>query len=765
MISRLNSQPILPASRPAAPAAAAAAAAAVSAEPADQAAISSGRVDLAAVLKATAREAASLEQKLPAHMPGELLVKTPSGMALESIELLAADYGATVIEKFQVPDKMKAAFGGELVQLKLPANLSVAQAMAAMNKDERVIYAECNAKRELLGDPVTPNDLDPALWGLNNTGQDGGTADADIDAPEAWALTHGSRSGPVIAVIDTGVDYNHQDLAANIWTNPNEIAGDGIDNDGNGVIDDVHGYNATNDSGDPMDDNDHGSHCSGTIAGRGNNGEGVVGVNWNAQVMGVKFLTGSGSGTLADAIKGVMYASQNGARITSNSWGGGGFNQALKDALAASPALHIFAAGNESNDDDRRPTYPSAFDLDNIVSVAATDHNDQLASFSNYGATTVDLAAPGVDILSSTPGGNYQSFSGTSMATPHVAGVAGLIVSQFPEISNEELKSRLMNSVDKKPQLEGRVASGGRLNAFNALEEDNIAPGAPNDFKATSEAPGGAVLNWTATGDDGWCGQANGYVLRVSDRPIVEGEAAEGQTSFEAASPIATNAPSVTGTIENIPVSLPLSGQERTYHFAMKVKDNVGNLSEIRTTSVTVPAATVAFEDTIDGDTSNWSTESWGQVEVDGRKAWTDSPNGDYGNDQNSSLTTREISLGELRGSTLMFDSKYALENRYDKVAVEIGEVAPPPPQDPGQGGGGQTKEVISWNKVAEYTGSSDWGTNSIDLSAYDGKNVQIRFRLTSDGSVNQDGFYLDNVVIAGDRAPHQPPQQPPSQG
>ncbi len=727
-----------------------------SAAPQDSAQISqnaadSFHVDLDAVLAATAKEAKSLAAKLPEHVEGEVLVKIKPGFGVDALNQFAEDYGSKVIKRFDIPQNMFKSFNGELLHLKLKPGMTTAQAIAAMEKDPRVVYAASNDILHSYGEatPVVPDDLDPRLWGLNNTGQDGGTPDADIDAPEAWSITTGlgaptenSPGGPVIAVIDTGVDYNHPDLAGNIWTNPNEVA-DGTDTDGNGVVDDIHGYNAINKSGDPMDDNSHGTHVSGTIGAKGNDGTGVVGVNWNAQIMASKFLDGSGSGTLANAIDAIMYASRNGARITSNSWGGGGYNEALKDALASSPALHIFAAGNERNNDDVNPTYPSAFDLDNIVSVAATDRNDRLASFSNYGATTVDLAAPGVDIYSTVPNGGHASYSGTSMATPHVSGVAALILSKYPDLTNEQVKARLLNGVDKLPQLEGKVLTGGRLNAYNALEDDSIAPAAPNDFRSVGAAPGEVQLSWTATGDDGWCGNASGYVLKMSDRPIVDGDAAEGQISFDSAPSVSVGNPHATGTIENQTVNVPLSGQERTYYFALKVKDNVGNLSEIRTAQVTVPAATVAFEDNIDSDTDNWVPDSgWGKVDVEGRgKVWTDSPDGKYGNDADTSLTTRDIDLN-LTGSTLMFDAKIDLENRYDNMYVEVAEV----PQD------GDGTEELSWNRVASFTGASDWTSHQVDLSAYDGKKVKVRFRLKSDSSVNRDGVYLDNVVIAGDR-------------
>ncbi|MCA9791556.1 MAG: S8 family serine peptidase, partial [Candidatus Eremiobacteraeota bacterium] len=248
---------------------------------------------------------------------------------------------------------MRQKIGGKMVHLRLPDGMTTAEAMVAMGRDGRVAYACANEMLSDFGDPVYPPDLDARLWGLNNTGQDEGTPDADIDAPEAWAITTGKgveEHGPVIAVIDTGIDTSHPDLRANIWTNTGEIPGDGIDNDGNGIIDDVHGYNAIDGSGNPFDDNRHGTHCAGTIAADGTNGEGVVGVNHKAQLMAVKFLSGQGSGTTADAVKGLLYADRMGARITSNSWGGGGFNEALRDTLEASHALHIFAAGNSNND-------------------------------------------------------------------------------------------------------------------------------------------------------------------------------------------------------------------------------------------------------------------------------------------------------------------------------------------------------------------------------------------------------------------------------
>ena len=747
-------------SESAAPAKESAAAATVAA-PSESVSLSAPQgFSVASVLAETADEAASLAKKLPDHVPGEVIVKMKPEFAFASeganpMGGLAEEYGAKVVQKFDIPENMFKSFDGEMVRMKLPHGMTTAQAMAAMAKDERVEYAVTNDVIQLDTDQSgkavgaeadVPKDLNGQLWGINNEGQTGGTKDADVDAPEGWALggvgKTQAENGPLIAVIDTGINYNHEALQGNIWTNPGEIPGDGIDNDGNGVIDDVHGFNAAADSGDPLDDQDHGSHCAGSIAANGDNPKGLYGVSQKANLMGVKFLTATGGGTLADAIESVLYATKMGARVTSNSWGGGGFNQALYDAFKSSPAMHIIAAGNESNNNDARPAYPATFDLPNVISVAATDHNDNIAGFSNYGATTVDLAAPGVDILSTTSGANdeYKSFSGTSMATPHVTGAANILLNAFPGISNEDLKARLMNSTDKKSQLEGKMVSGGRLNLANALEVDEVAPGAPNDFRVTASSAGRISVGFTASGDDKWCGDASSYVLKMSNQPIVDGEAGDGQVSFDDAASVEVGTPQSAGELENFEIKTRLSGSDQPVYFALKVKDNVGNLSDIRNASGVVPAAKVAFEDTVDGDSNNFTAEGkWARVAEAGRgMVWTDSPDGAYDSDTNASLTSRTISLADLSNSTLAFDAKTDLENKYDNVFIEVAEV------------GSDANAELNWQSAATLNGKSDWSGNEVDLSAFDGKDVKVRFRLASDGSVNQDGMSLDNIVIAG---------------
>ncbi|WP_319579421.1 S8 family peptidase [uncultured Methanospirillum sp.] len=322
-----------------------------------------------------------------------------------------------------------------------------------------------------------PNDPQyPSLWGLHNTGQAPfyGTNNADIQGPLAWGATTGSP-GVVVAVVDTGVDYSHPDLASNIWTNPGEIPGNGIDDDGNGYIDDTKGWNFIDKNNNPMDDNGHGTHCAGTIAAVGNNGIGIAGVTWKCKIMPLKFLNSQGNGYISDAISAILYANQKGVPIISLSWGGLE-SQSLRDAIDASSAVVVCAAGNTGANADSNPIYPAAYTSSNVISVAATDYHDKLASFSNYGIQSVDLAAPGVSIYSTAPSGGYKFMNGTSMATPYVSGVAALIKSQNPSMTAAQIKSRILSNCDILSSLSGKVATGGRLNAAKALGISNPTP-------------------------------------------------------------------------------------------------------------------------------------------------------------------------------------------------------------------------------------------------------------------------------------------------
>ncbi len=346
----------------------------------------------------------------------------------------------------------------------------------SFNQHPLVEYAEPNF---ILKEEGIPNDPDFDLeWGLHNTGQILGIEDADIDAPEAWDITTGDTS-IVVGIIDTGIDYLHPDLKDNIWKNPNEIPDNDIDDDANGYVDDVYGWDFCNDDNDPMDDESHGTHVAGTIGAVGNNEAGIAGVAWNVKLMALKFLNDQGSGRVSDMISCLEYATNMGVKITSNSYGGFSFSQSEYDVISAADsagALFIAAAGNEGQDADIYPHYPSCYDLDNIISVASSDYNDNLSSFSNRGISTVDIAAPGSFIYSTLPGIEYGYNWGTSMAAPHVAGVAVLTWSVFPDLNHLEIKRQILGSVDPLPGLTGTVRSGGRLNAYNSVYSDQKVP-------------------------------------------------------------------------------------------------------------------------------------------------------------------------------------------------------------------------------------------------------------------------------------------------
>ncbi|MFW8589936.1 S8 family serine peptidase [Glaciecola sp. 2405UD65-10] len=384
------------------------------------------------------------------------------------------------VNRDEIDDRFKSLLDGRIANLSLRGK-TVKEAMEILKNNPAVAYVEPNY---VWTKSLTPNDPSYGdLWGLNNTGQSGGTVDADIDAAEAWDITTGS-SEVVIGVIDSGVDYTHEDLAGNMWQNPGEVPGNGIDDDGNGYIDDIYGIDTANVDSDPMDDDSHGTHVAGTIGAVGNNGIGVVGVNHEVSIAACKFLTAAGTGSTAGAIECINYFTELrnsgiNVRATNNSWGGGSFSQALQDAITAageSDVLFLAAAGNSGVDNDASPHYPSSYDNDSLIAVASIGRTDGDVGHS-YGLTSVDLAAPGGSILSTTPGNNYSVFSGTSMATPHVTGSAALVWSINPALTALEMKDILLSSGDDNAYANGRTVSGKRLNVFNALEAADPDPG------------------------------------------------------------------------------------------------------------------------------------------------------------------------------------------------------------------------------------------------------------------------------------------------
>jgi subtilisin family serine protease/subtilisin-like proprotein convertase family protein len=346
----------------------------------------------------------------------------------------------------------------------------------------------------------TPNDPAYATeqWALHNTGQTGGIAGSDIHAPQAWDVTRGSPA-VIVAVIDSGVDYTHPDLAPNMWVNSGEVPDNGVDDDHDGYVDDVYGYDFVHNDGDPMDDYFHGTHVAGTIAAVADNGIGIAGVAPNVKIMALKFLDDYGNGFTSDAIKALNFAVVHGATISNNSWGVSDFSAAFQTAIQNAAAKgHIFvaSAGNDGTNTDSASQYPADYDANNIVSVAATDPGDYLAWFSNYGKRTVDIAAPGVDIYSTLPTHetpamadegvepNYGTLSGTSMAAPQVAGVLALLRSQNPGWTWQQLVAQIYLTVDHEPSLASTTLSGGRINAATALGVAPVDTSLPRITKA-----------------------------------------------------------------------------------------------------------------------------------------------------------------------------------------------------------------------------------------------------------------------------------------
>jgi len=419
---------------------------------------------------------------------GKLIVKTKEEATSEDLEELNRRNGASTDK--QIAPNLEPG----LHRISLPRGLTVREAVGRYEGNRNVIeYAEPDFLRFASTTPANdPYYKNGSLWGLNNTS----TSAADIAAPEAWDRTTGNTSNPIVAVIDEGVDIYHPDLKANIWVNQKEKNGvSRKDDDGNGKVDDINGWNAYKNSPKVYEGNqdDHGTHVAGTIGAVGNNGTGVTGVNWQTDIMGCKFM-GPAGGYTSDAIECLDYVTVSGAKVSNNSWGGGGYNQALYDTIkkAGTDYGHIFvvAASNEGVNNDSTPVYPSSYGaddaatsstykttatpngfapLDNVISVAATDKSDAKSSFSNYGLKSVDLGAPGSGIYSTLPENKYGSYSGTSMATPHVTGTVGLVWAKNPGLTPTQVKSLILNNVDKISSMDQKTVSAGRLNAYKAV--------------------------------------------------------------------------------------------------------------------------------------------------------------------------------------------------------------------------------------------------------------------------------------------------------
>ena len=420
--------------------------------------------------------------------PDTVLVRFRSGVGAAAREQVRRRAGVSLRQGFGLVP------GLELHQV---APGGVERALEALRRHPEVTYAEPDYV--LRSQAVLPNDTHFGLqWGLHNS------SNTDINAPEAWEVTVGN-SELVVAVIDTGIQWDHPDLNANLWVNVAERDGKaGLDDDGNGYVDDIRGWDFYAGDNNPMDESGHGTHVGGTIGAVSNNGSGVAGVAWRVRLMALRFL-GPDGGYTSDAIKAVQYAVANGATISNNSWGGGSYSSALHDAIKkAGLQDHLFvaAAGNDGVDCDSTPFYPASYGLSNIVSVAAVDRYFARATFSNYGANSVDLGAPGVDIASTYPTNTYSYASGTSMASPHVAGVAALLRGRFSSWSCDDVKDRLLRTVRPVASMAGTTVSGGVVDAAAAVSYQLLPPAAPSHLAATAVSDAAIELTWNDNADN-----------------------------------------------------------------------------------------------------------------------------------------------------------------------------------------------------------------------------------------------------------------------
>ncbi|MFM7052003.1 MAG: S8 family serine peptidase [Planctomycetota bacterium] len=537
----------------------------------------------------------------------------------------------------------------------LDIGTSVEKALLQLSLSDAVDYAEPDWVRRI---DAVPNDPSFGnLWGMRNTGQtvnnDPGVSGADSRAHLAWDVFTGDPNF-VIAVIDDGTNNTHPDLAANMWSNPGETPGNGVDDDGNGRIDDTWGWDFYSGDNSPYNTK-HGTHTAGTVGAVGNNGVGVAGVMWRCQIMALRFL-GQNGGYTSDAILCVQYMTQKQVKVSNNSWGGGGYSQGLFDAIAATRGVgHVFvaAAGNSGINSDSSPAYPGAYNLDNIINVAATDNNDGRASFSNYGASTVDIGAPGVNILSTYGTSGYSYLNGTSMACPHVAGAAALVYAANPNYTYAQVKNRIMSTARPVSSLSGRCVTGGVLNVQAALggSAQNTAP------SVTITAPGsnasftqGASITFTGSSSDtqdgsltasmSWSSSLQGalgtggsfsrsdlvlgtHVITASstDSGNLSGSASVTITVSDPAAtpPAAPSGVSVTGGTGSATVQWTDNSSNETA-FEIKRQTRVGNAWSTETVVGSVGANTVQFVDTVAAGKHRYAVRS---VNANGASAWT----------------------------------------------------------------------------------------------------------------------------------------------
>lgn len=567
-----------------------------------------------------------------------------------------------------------------------------------------------------------------------------------IHTGKAWEVERGS-SEILVSVIDTGVDWRHEDIKDSLSLNKGESGIDengqpkssnGIDDDKNGYIDDLLGWDFHNNDNDPMDDNGHGTHCAGVI-GASHNEKGVDGINQSISMLPLKFLDERGGGDLDNAVAAIYYSISRGAAISSNSWGGGDFSVATFEALQLARKkgiLFVFAAGNNRRNNDKIEAYPSNYEIDNIIAVAASDHSDQLADFSNYGKKFVDLTAPGVDIWSSVLDQGYAAYSGTSMAAPHVSGVAALLMSHYPEWNYRKVRYRIENSIDRLPQLIDLVASSGRLNAGNALEEDEVAPGKVQGFSQEELTLTSATLHWAQAGDDANEGAASHYIARLFDSPISNlSQWENGDLLPEGAIEISDWSEKLKPVLARV-LGLPVNSEKYLHVRAM---DNVGNLGPLSEAyPIVLPKGQVYKTVDLFQDLGEWDLEGDWVVQGDllGEAVLSDAPTGQYRSAMNVSAVLAKFPYQ--RESVLAFEAKYSFEANYDYGFVEV------------------SIEGKEWEPILVVTDKiQGWQRFYLELPKSEShpsssSEVQVRFRTVSDHSIEQEGWRIKNISFYG---------------
>lgn len=661
------------------------------------------------------------------YIPSQLIVKFKDDRVRVAKTNFLQEMNAQVVQRFQ-------SNGAFLVQLPdgfMDNAAELKKVIQDVSARPEVEYVEPNW---ILHARVKPNDPRyDELHGLKKSR----SRSADIFAQEAWAKTTGSRD-VLVAVIDSGVDYTHEDLADNYWHNPGENGLDakgknkknnGIDDDHNGMIDDWGGWNFLKNNNDPMDDNHHGTHCAGTIGAVGNNGTGVVGVNWNVSIVGLKFLDESGNGSVADAVLAIEYATRIGVHVMNNSWGGDEYSETMAVAIrkaSAAGILFVVAAGNNTSNNDVTLDYPSSYNIDNIISVAAIDKEGQLAGFSNFGAKTVHIAAPGAEILSTFPGNSYGVLDGTSMAAPHVAGAAALIKARFPSLTAREIKARLLGGAVPTRELQGNVVTG-LLNIESALDDDQTPPASINKISIVSSGANSLYLEWKPSLDNGRDKFAHGYEIRRSLSPILS------QSDWEAAilvplTFLQMDSAKIQARAEDIPLN-------SNGYFSVRAIDRSGNLSEISNSLPYSVRRVSAIYENKKNSLDGLSIEGpWGIENVAGvGQVLSDSPGDVYGYNRTTTLTLPALKIRS-SDAVLSFRNKYDFESGFDYGYVEISD-------DDGD----------TWKQVAQFSGSQNWTALTYSLNSFLNKNASsllVRFRITSDQTHSMDGWLISEITV-----------------